>query len=338
MITILEATKLVNGTVIGDGKITVKGIAAYDIAEEGDITFALDERELERAGKSKASCVLALVSMKNYPKTILKVSDMKLAITILYNTLLEIKIPVKRFIHSSAMIAESAVLAKNVSVDFNVMVGHNTRIGDNTVIGGNCVVGKNVTIGKGSYLYPNVTIYDNMVIGNNVRIHSGTVIGSDGFGYMPIKEKIYKIPQLGKVVIEDEVEIGASVCVDRGMFTNTVIGRGTKIDNQVQIAHNIKLGKNILIAAQTGIAGSTTVGDNTVMGGQVGIVDHVRIGNNVKLGARTAVTGNLGDNKTFFGYPHREAGDARKLYGLLSLLLKNSRKFRTFLRKLPDQE
>ncbi len=338
IIKIIEAAKLVNGTVVGNGEITVKGMEAYDVAEEGDITFALDEAELELAGKSKASCVFTTLSVENYSKTILKVPDMKLAITILYNALLETEIPAKCFIHSRASIAESAILGKNVSIGFNVMVGDNVRIGDNTVIDANCVVGKNVTIGKGSRFYPNVTIYDNMVIGNKVRVHSGSVIGADGFGYMPVDGKIYKIPQLGKVEIEDDVEIGANVCIDKGMFVSTVIGAGTKIDNQVQIAHNTKLGKNVLIAAQGGIAGSTTVGDNTVIGGQVGITDHVNVGKNVKIGARTAVLSSVEDNKTVFGYPHREASDAKRLYALLSLLLKNSRKFRAFLRKLPDSQ
>lgn len=337
MATVDEIAKLVGGTVIGDGKIQVKGMASFDFAEEGDVTFAFDEEGLQRAGKSKASCVFTTAHVEDYPKTVLRVGDMKQALTVLYNAMLEMAPPEKGVIHPSAVIAESAGLGENVSVGAHAVIGEAARIGDNTAVGANCVIGKNVTIGQGSFLAPNVTVYDNTVIGNKVIIHSGTVIGADGFGYVPMEGKIYKVPQMGNVVIEDEVEIGANSCVDRGTFTTTVIGRGTKIDNLVQIAHNVKLGRNVLIAAQSGIAGSAAVGDNVMMGGQVGVSDHVSIGNNVKIGAKTGVTSRVGENKVLFGYPYREASEARKLHGLLSLLLRNASKIKALLRELPKE-
>ena len=337
MVTVNEAAKLVSGTVVGDGNTRVRGMAPSGFAKEGDMTFAFDKEGLERAGKSKASCVLTAADVKNYSKTILRVEDMKLALTVLYNTLLEMKPPEKGIIHPTAVISESATLGRNVSIGASCVIDEAARIGDNTTVGANCVIGKNVTIGQASLLYPNITVYENTVIGNKVIVHSGTVIGADGFGYIPKEGKIYKVPQMGNVVIEDDVEIGANSCVDRGTFTSTVVGRGTKIDNLVQISHNVKLGRNVIIAGQTGIAGSSTVGDNTMMGGNVGVADHVNVGSNVKIGAKTGVTGHVRDNEIIFGYPHRAAADARKLHGLLSLLLKNARKFRAFLRKLPEE-
>lgn len=333
-----EAAHLIKGEVIGDGNISVNGMAAHDSAEEGDITFALSEEDMIAAAASRASCVLATVSPDNYPKTILKAPDMKMATIALYNAMLEESPLVGSFLHPSAMVDESAKVSENVHIDQNVKIGARTSVGKNTFISANSVIGNKVTIGEGSYIHPNVTIYDNSVIGNKVIIHSGTVIGSDGFGYVPKDGKVYKVPQMGKVEIKDNVEIGANSCIDRGMFASTVIGEGTKIDNQVQIAHNVELGKNVLLAAQVGIAGSSTVGDNTVMGGQVGVVDHVKVGSNVKLAARTAVLSSVDDNKTYFGYPQREVSEAKKLYGLMSVLLKHSKKLRGFLRTLPDKK
>ncbi len=337
MVTVNEIAKLVDGTVVGDGSIRVKGMMSPAFAGEGDITFALNEDQIQQAGKSGASCVLTTVNAEGFPKTILRVEDVKLAATVLYNAMIDMKTAVKGFIHPDAVVAASAVLGENVSVGPHAVIGENTRVGDGSIVGANCVLGGNISIGQSTKLYPNVTVYDHTIIGNRVIIHSGTVIGADGFGYIPRSGKLYKVPQMGNVVIEDDVEIGANSCVDRGTFACTVVGRGTKIDNQVQIAHNVKIGRNVAIAGQSAVGGSSSVGDNTMMGGQAGISDHLRIGSNVKMGARTAVVGNVADNKVIFGYPQREAADAKKLYALLSLLLKKSGKFRKFLRNLPEE-
>ena len=336
MITLKEIAKVVDGTIAGDEGLQVKGMAPYDFAKEGDITFAFDEAGLKQVKESEASCVLTTEEIENYPKTVLRVGDMKMAMTILYNTMLEVNPPEKGIIHLSAIIAENVSLGENVSIGPNVVIAENSQIGDNASIDANCVIGKNIKIGKKTHIYSNVTLYDNVVIGNNVGIHSGTVIGSDGFGYIPKGEKIYKVPQMGKVIIEDDAEIGANTCVDRGTFTDTVIGRGTKIDNLVQIAHNVKLGKNILIAAQVGIAGSTVVGENTMIGGQVGIADHATIGKNVKLAAKSGVSGRVKDNSILFGYPSRDSQETKKLYRLLSMLTKNKEKIKALLKTLPD--
>ncbi|MFH1310426.1 MAG: UDP-3-O-(3-hydroxymyristoyl)glucosamine N-acyltransferase [Candidatus Omnitrophota bacterium] len=336
MITINEIAKLVNGKVIGDGAVKVKGISALAFAEANDMTFAFDRNSLDEAVRSKAACVMFSDDVTDYPKTILKVENMKLAMTVLYNAMLEIIPPKKGTIHSTSVIDETVQFGKNVSVGPNTVIGSNTRIGDNFVVGANCTIGRNVTIGSNVCLYPNVTVYDNVIIKNNVTIHAGTVLGADGFGYIPKDGKIYKVPQMGTVILEDNVEIGANVCIDKGTFKDTIVGAGTKIDNQVQVAHNVTLGKNIMIAAQTGIAGSSSIGENTLIGGQVGVADHVKIGKNVKVGAKTGITGSVKDNASVFGYPSREASEARKLHGLLSLLLRNRRKIQTLFRKTPE--
>ncbi len=336
MITVNDVAKLVSGKVLGDGKTPVKGIAPSALAEEGDITFAMSEADLKQAGKSRASCVLTNAEVTDYPKTVLRVEDMKLAMTVLYNAMLEMRPPAKGVVHPTAVIAENASLGKNVSVGPNAVIGEGAQISDNTAISANCVVGKGVKVGQNVCLYPNVTIYDHVIIGDRVTIHSGTVIGADGFGYIPKDGKVYKVPQMGTVVIEDNVEIGANTCIDRGTFKNTVIGKEVKIDNLVQIAHNVEVQNNVFIAGLTGIAGSATIGENTMIGGNVGIADHVIVGKNVKIGAKTGVHGHVRDNEVIFGYPYREAGDAKKLYGLLSLLIKHASKFRKLLRDHPD--
>ncbi|MGB2630033.1 MAG: UDP-3-O-(3-hydroxymyristoyl)glucosamine N-acyltransferase [Candidatus Omnitrophota bacterium] len=319
MITVNEMAKMVNGVVEGDGNISIKGMAPIAFAREGDLTFALSEEDFKKIEGSQASCVLTTEEAPSLSKTSLRIKDPKLAMTVLYNAMAELKPPGKGIIHPSAVIADSAALEESVSV------------------GANCVIGKNVKIGTGTVLYPNVTVYDNVIIGSKVIIHSGAVIGADGYGFIPKDGKIYKVPQMGSVIIEDEVEIGANTCVDRGTFMDTVIGKGSKLDNLVQIAHNVKLGRNVLVAALSGIAGSATVGDNTMMGGNVGVADHVNIGKNAKIGGKTGVHGHVKENEVIFGYPFRPAADARKVFALMSLFLKHSKKIRKFIRSLPEE-
>ena len=331
-----EIAQFIGGSVSGDGGVKVKDMASIAFAKEGDIIFATNEEELVLAEKSAAECILTDVKKDSYSKTVILVDDIKRALTMMYNAMLEIKPPEKGSIHPTALISETAKLGKNVSVGPFAVIEGNVSIGDNAVIGANCFIGKDTTIGDLSRIYPNVVVYYQTVIGSKVVIHSGSVIGSDGFGYVPKDGKIYKVPQLGNVIIKDNVEIGANTCIDRGTFTTTIIEPFTKIDNLVQIAHNVKINKNVLIAGQSGIAGSSEIGEGTMMGGNVGVADHVKVGKNVKIGAKTGVHGNVRDDKTIFGYPYREAAEAKKLHGLLSLLIKNSGKLRAFLRTLPD--
>ncbi|MCL4542265.1 MAG: UDP-3-O-(3-hydroxymyristoyl)glucosamine N-acyltransferase [Deltaproteobacteria bacterium] len=198
---------------------------------------------------------------------------------------------------------KTALIGENTTLSPGSFVGEGATIGKNCNIMGNVFIGKNVSIGDGAIIYPNVTIYDDSIIGNNCIIHAGSVIGSDGFGYARGKNGYVKIIHLGRVILEDDVELGANVTVDRGAIDFTKIGKGTKIDNLVQIAHNVIIGDNCAIAAQTGIAGSSTIGNNVIIGGQAGIAGHIRVGNGVIIAAQSGVVHNIKDNETVSGYP-----------------------------------
>jgi UDP-3-O-[3-hydroxymyristoyl] glucosamine N-acyltransferase len=212
----------------------------------------------------------------------------------------------RRSVHTSAIVDDTAVCSENVQLGPYCTIGAYSRIGKNVTVMANVTIGNYVVIGENTILYPNVSIYDRCVIGRNVVIHSGTVIGSDGFGFYKKDGRYLKIPHVGKIVIEDDVEIGSNCAIDRGTLGETRIKQGTKLDNLIQIAHNVTVGENTLIAAQTGIAGSTAIGDNVTIAGQVGIVGHITIGNNVTIGAQSGVISSIDEGKTVSGYPARD--------------------------------
>ena len=330
-----EIAKFMGGTVLGNGKVKIKDVVYREFAGEGDMTFALNDKELEEASKTKAACVVTTIRKENYPKTILLVEDIKKALVMMYNGMLEMKPPKKGAIHPTAIVAETVKTGKNVNIGPYTIIEGEATIGDNVRIGSNCFVGEATKIGDGTAIYSNVVIYDHMQIGKKVIIHASSVIGADGFGFITKGDKIYKVPQMGNVVIGDNVEIGSCTCIDRGTFDQTIIAENVKIDNLVQIAHNVKIGKNVFIAAQTGIAGSSVIGENTMIGGQVGISDHVIIGKDVKLAAKTGVSGRVKDGAVLFGYPSREATETKHMYALLSTLIKYRRQLLAFLKTLP---
>ncbi len=221
-------------------------------------------------------------------------------------------------------ISKSAIIGKNVKIGKKVFIGDNVVIEDNVTIGEGTKIFHGVVIlngseiGRNCIIYPNVVIYERVIIGNRVIIHSGTVIGSDGFGFFKDKNGSYKkIPQIGNVIIEDDVEIGANCTIDRGAIKSTIIKKGVKLDNLVHIAHNVTVGENTVMAAQCGIAGSVEIGKNCMFGGQVGVADHVKIGNNVILYGKTGVTGNIEDNKIMAGVPMMNYKDWKLLFGRL---------------------
>lgn len=225
-----------------------------------------------------------------------------------------------RKISNRASIADNVKLGKNVTIDSNAVVYDNVSIGDNTVIHAGTVIMNGSTIGNDCLIYPNVTIREESNIGNRVVLHPGVVIGADGFGFFQREGRNLKIPQVGVVVIEDDVEIGANTTIDRARFTETVIGRGSKLDNLIHIAHNVELGEASLIAAQSGIAGSTKTGDHLMMGGQSGVRDNLVLGNKVTLLARTLVTSKTNDNEIVAGMPSRPLEVWRKVQALINSL------------------
>jgi UDP-3-O-[3-hydroxymyristoyl] glucosamine N-acyltransferase len=210
----------------------------------------------------------------------------------------------KRGISSLSFVAKSAIIGKDVYIGEFAYIGENTTVGDNTRIFPHVFLGDNVKVGSNSTLYAGVIIYSENVIGNECTIHGGVVIGADGFGFAPQQDKNYKkVAQIGNVIIEDNVEIGSNTTIDRATLGSTIIRRGAKLDNLIQIAHNVEIGENTVIAAQTGVSGSTKIGKNCMIAGQVGFVGHLSIGDDVKIGAQSGVSGNLKDGSIYMGSP-----------------------------------
>ena len=319
---IKELAILVKGVVEGDGDINITGLSGIESARSGDLTFAVDEAHLAGAEKGGVSCILTNNLLRKSKKPLIRVKNPKLSFLIIYNNFHEHKNK-NAFVHSAACVSTSAHLGNNVWLGSGVVVEDGVNIGDYVVIESNTVVKKNSVIGPACHLYPNVTLYENTKLGRNVILHAGAVIGSDGFGYVKDAGKIYKFPQLGSVIIEDDVEIGANTTIDRGSLSDTIIGAGTKIDNLCQVAHNVKIGKNVLMAGQCGISGSTVIGNDVSMGGQAGVADNITIGDNVTIGAKSAVIGNIEKNSVVWGIPARPIAQTKRQMAVLARLTKN---------------
>ena len=283
----------------------VSGLAPFFQAQEENVTFASDEKFLKKLNETKAKVILVPdIPLPNIGKMYLVVKENPR--TLMPKLLNFFKRETKPF---EKMIEDSSKIGKNVRLAPNVYIGHDTIIGDNVVIYPNVTIGEGGTIGEGTIIYSNVTVREFCKIGKNCVIQPGAVIGSDGFGFVKVNGNNTKIDQIGSVIIEDNVEIGANTTVDRGAIGDTIIKKYTKIDNLVQIAHNDIIGENCLIISQVGIAGSVEVGNNTTLAGQVGVAGHLKIGNNVVIAAKSGVAGNVADNQILSGYPlmdHRE--------------------------------
>ena len=294
----------------GDAKVNITGLSPFFQAQEGDITFASDEKVLKKLNETKASVVIvpAGIELPENGKTYLLVtSNPRVLMPKLLNFL---KRKTKRM---EKMIEDSAVIGEETTVAMNSYIGHDVKLGKNVTIYPNVTICEGVEIGDNTTVYPNVTIREFCKIGKECVIQPGAVIGSDGFGFVKVNGNNTKIDQIGSVIIEDFVEIGANTTIDRGTIGDTVIKKYTKIDNLVQIAHNDIIGENCLIISQVGIAGSTEVGDNTTLGGQVGIGGHIKIGSNVMIGAKSGVTGNVDDNQILAGHPLMNLKDDLKV-------------------------
>jgi len=319
---IKELALLIEGTIEGDDNVDITDLNGIESARLGDLTFAVDEDKLGLAEISQTACVLTTKTLRKSTKTLIRVANPKLAFLIAYNIFHE-KVAAPSSVHPSAAIAESVTLGKGVQISAHVVIEENVEIGDNTIIESGVVIKKNCQLGQNCHVYPNVVLYEGAILKNKVVLHSGVIIGADGFGYVRDRDKIYKFPQLGTVVIEDAVEIGANSTIDRGSLGCTIIGAGTKIDNLCHIAHNVKIGKNVLMAAQCGIAGGTVIGDNVTMSGQVAVIDNVTIGKNVSVGGQSGIIGNIKENIAIWGSPARALAQTKKQMAVLSWLSKN---------------
>ena len=297
-----EVANHLQGQVDGNPSTILNGFAPAERAQAGDLTFAENEGFFAKAEQSAASAIIVSGKFKSARKTLIHVSDARVA----FARALELFFPETRptaGVHPTAIIAASAQVDPTAHVGPHCVVGERGRIGARCVLHGGNHVGTDCRLGDDVILFPNVTLYPRTELGHRVRIHAGTVIGSDGFGYVQDKGTHRKVPQIGNVSIGDDVEIGANVTIDRGALGPTVIGKGTKLDNLVQIAHNVEIGEHCLVVAQVGIAGSTKLGNYVVLAGQVGIAGHLKIGNQVTVAAQSGVMHNIPDGGKWFGAP-----------------------------------
>ncbi len=309
-ITAAEIARQLQGEVVGDNSVLLNNFAPADRAQPGDLTFAENADYFSRAEQSKASAIIVDGPFAS-SKVLIRVPNARIA----FAKVLAVFFPEPPFpagIHSTAIIAASAQIDPTAHIGPYCVIGDQTRIGSKSVLQGGNHVGANCQLGEEVNLFPNVTIYPRTEIGHRVRIHSGTVVGSDGFGYVQDDGFHRKVPQIGNVIIRDDVEIGANVTIDRGALGPTLIGKGTKIDNLVQIAHNVVLGDHCLVVSQAGIAGSTRLGNYVVLGGQVGLAGHLKLGNHVSVAAQSGVMHNIPDGEKWFGYPAQPDGQTKR--------------------------
>ena len=314
--TVSEISQLVGGRPSGCTDLLITGISGIREAEKGDITFVSHQRYLPLIKQTRASAVIVGERMKiddnGSEACLIRVDDPGGAFTKVAERFMGEAIKFPPGIHSTAIIGENVTLGKNLVIRPYVVIEDGAIIGDDTVIYPHCYVGHDTRIGANCLLYPGVKIRERISIGNGVIIHSGAVIGSDGFGFTTVNGVHQKIPQMGTVEIEDDVEIGANVTVDRARFSKTHIGKGTKIDNLVQIAHNVWVGQRCVIIGQSGIAGSSRIGNNVVLAGQAGIDGHLEVGDNVIITGRAGVTKNIPSNKTVSGFPAQDHDKQRR--------------------------
>ncbi|HET6670773.1 MAG TPA: UDP-3-O-(3-hydroxymyristoyl)glucosamine N-acyltransferase [Pyrinomonadaceae bacterium] len=290
-LTVKEIAEHVGGRLVGPDSVTIVGVASLEDANAKEIAYVEDAKHFESARSSQAAC---LIVPENFQFTqpegqaAIFVARPKLA----FARIAALLHPQKRrepAIHPTAVIAASADVALTVYVGPGAVIGDHTTVGAGTRIEAGVVIGDNVTIGVDCVLHPNVSLYDDVTIGDRVVLHAGVCIGADGFGYVRDDMGYHKFPQIGTVVIEDDVELGAHTCVDRGALGRTRIGRGTKIDNLVQVGHNVDIGERVVIASQTGISGSVVIEDDCVIGGQVGFGDHIRVMSGAVIGSKAGI-------------------------------------------------
>ncbi|HWY29122.1 MAG TPA: UDP-3-O-(3-hydroxymyristoyl)glucosamine N-acyltransferase [Candidatus Acidoferrum sp.] len=311
-LTTAEIAKLIAGEVVGDANAILTGFAPAERARPGDLTFAENDNYFAAAENSAATAIIAGKDATPSTKILIRVANPRVA----FAKAVGIFFPEPIFapgIHASAVVAASATIDPTAHIGPYCTVGDGVKIGANCVLQSHNAIGADSVLGAGTNLFPNVTIYARTKIGARVRIHSGSVIGSDGFGYVLDGAIHRKVPQIGHVAIGDDVEIGANVTIDRGALGATSIGKGTKIDNQVHIAHNVEIGEHCILCGQVGLAGSAKMGNYVVLAGQVGIAGHLKIGNQVTVGSKAGVMHDIPDGQTWLGTPAQPDKQAKRI-------------------------
>lgn len=319
-----ELAAAIDGVVVGDGEVEIVGVAEIADGAPGKIVMASDSRRLAEAERGFASALLLPESLGSTLKPFVRTGNVRLALARAIAILHPQERP-KAGVHPTAVIGRGTTIGRGASIGPHAVVGDSCEIDSEVVIGPSCAIGDGVRIGASTMLYPHVTIYARCDIGARVILHSGAVVGSDGFGYVPVDGRQVKVPHVGRVVIEDDVEIGANSTIDRGTLGDTRIGAGTKIDNLCQIGHNVTIGRDVVIAAEAGISGSVTIGDRVVMAGKVGVVDHVTIGDDVVVMGGAAIRKDVPRGAVMWGIParpHREELEIQATLGRLPDIVK----------------
>ena len=315
--TAAQIAVILEGEVEGNPEIEVSKLSKIEEGGPESLSFLANPKYTQFIYTTKASIVIVnkiFKAEKEINSTLIRVEDAYKSFSKLLEYYNQVKMN-KTGIESPVFISKSAIYGENIYIGAFAYLGENIKIGNNTKIYPNVYIGDNVTIGDNVILFSGAKIYSDTIIGDNCVIHSSAILGADGFGFAPNeKGEFIKVPQTGNVIIEDNVDVGAATSIDRATLGSTIIRKGVKLDNHIQIAHNVEIGRNTVIAAQTGIAGSTKIGENCMIGGQVGIVGHITIGNNVKIQAQSGIGRNLKDNETLQGSPALPYSDYNKSY------------------------
>lgn len=300
-----ELAVLVGGTVVGDKETAISGVASISDAQRDDLTFVLDSRNLASAERSLAKALVIPDSISTTKKPALRVKQPRLAMAKIIK-LFATTLSTAPGIHRTAVIGENCKVAKDAAIGANTVLGNNVKVDARVKIYPGVVIGDEVTIGEDTIIYSQVSVYDRVIIGKRVILHSGAVIGADGFGFVSDGDQRIKIPQLGTVIIEDDVEVQANSCIDRATLGQTIIRRGTKIDNLVQVGHNVTIGEGSVLVAQAGVAGSATLGKNVTVAGQAGISGHITVGDNAMVLAKSGVTHSVPPDSIVSGFPAQD--------------------------------
>lgn len=337
--TLKELAELVNGEADGDGTVRIKGVAPLESATTGDISFISNPKYAEQIKISPASAIIVSPEIKSEGKNLLVTKNPQLAYAKLL-TLFTSRPYISKGVDKRAFIGRNPMIGRDVTIYPFAYIGDDVEIGDRTIVHPGVHIGNGCRLGEATVISPNVSIMDGCIIGNRVIIHPGVVIGSDGFGYARNGNQHYKIPQVGIVRIDDDVEIGANTTIDRAAFDKTWVKRGTKIDNLVQVAHNVVIGEDSIIVAQVGIAGSSKLGSNVILGAQAGIVDHVTLGSNVMVGGQSGVASDVQDNHVVSGspaIPHRDWLKASLVFSHLPEMRKTIKRLEEKVAELESQ-
>jgi UDP-3-O-[3-hydroxymyristoyl] glucosamine N-acyltransferase len=344
MVTLKEIAQLLGGDLVGDPTLTIFGPAKIEDGRPNTITFLANPKYSSHIYTTNSSAVIvdhSFVPEKEVKAALIKVNDVYLALATLMNKFDQNK-EFDSVISPNCQVSSTVTMGSKVSIGAFTILADNSSIQDNSQIGAQVFIGKNVQIGMNCKIYPGVKIYSDAVIGNNVIIHANTVIGSDGFGFAKNEAGQYvKIPQIGRVIIEDDVEVGANTVIDRGSMGDTIIKKGVKLDNLIQIAHNVKIEENTAIAAQTGVAGSTTIGKSCLIGGQVGIAGHIHIGDGTIVQAKSGLNSSTQPNEKLYGYPALAYSQYLKSYAYFKKLPEMAdelRQLKIELQKLKSNE